>query len=221
MSKTRQNLWMYADGDRQREAANSLAVFGIDVFKRAKIISEMAYLQEYLDSRKKGTASPENPRIVEYVLEYLIDCIKVLIFFENYMKAELIRKNYCVHQIDRQIKEFKDWADKQKREPISLDEIESIESFEVNLVDNTIYHRAIKETTIGMSVLIDKQAYTEHYKFDQGVLDIVRELNKIRNQLHFRDTIEMTLSQGLIDKFKKLDDFVNILFANGRALLDP
>ncbi len=214
----RPNFWMYSDTPQQREAANSLTVFGADVFKRAKIINEMAYLQEYIDGRKKGTASPQDPKIVEYVLEYLIDCIKVLIFFENYMKAELILADYCVHQIDWKASGFKELAGKQKDKPIKLSEIAEIEPFEVNLLNNTIFHRAIKDTTIGMYVLTNNQAYTKHYKFDQEVLEIVRELTKVRNQLHFRDTVEMVLSQKTIDRFKKLDDFVMELFNNGSEI---
>ena len=110
------NLWLYSTQKEQQSAAASLIIFGAEVFNKAKLVRDIEQLKAIriqLD-RNDINALPAPPQeIMEFSFDYLIDCVKILIFFENYMKAELIAKGYCVHVINKDHSKFKDLAKEQ------------------------------------------------------------------------------------------------------------
>lgn len=209
-----ENLFAYyADSNRQREVAAMLTTLGAQIFKSALIIKEIETIQKINADLDSGALKVADSGIERFVFEHLVDSIRVLVFFENYMKAELIVNDFCVHIIDTGIKEFNELASFQKERPIKLREIQNIEPFEINKNNQTIYHRAIKRTTLPFSIITRKD-YTPFYKFDNSVLEFIKELALYRNKLHLNHTLNFSLSQERIEKFKALDKFVNCLFAN-------
>ena len=205
------NLWIYANNQEQQAAAASLVVFGAEVFHKAKLIKDLPLLNTLrleLDKYKSGPA-PLPKEIVEFSLEYLIDCVRILVFFENYMKAELIVRNFCVHSINKDYAQFKDLAKQQFKKPIDLKEIETIQPFEVNQSKKLITHPAVKETTIGFNTLVGSSAYLQHYQLSEKLVGHIKEINLYRNKLHLHRTIEFKLSEEFITKIQSLVDFVN------------
>ena len=147
-----------------------------------------------------------------------MDCVRILIFFENYLKGELIAKGFCVHQINKDVAGFEDLAKQQRERPISIPEIEAVESFSRNDAEEKMTHRAIKETTIGMRELLGFE-YIKHCAASDEVLRDVFVLNATRNRLHFMDTIKFQLFKELSDKVRRIDEFVDstmkrIIFPN-------
>lgn len=64
--------------------------------------------------------------IMEFSFKYLIDFVRILIFFENYMKAELIVKGFTIHLIKKEDLNFKSLAKEQISKPITVKEIAAI-----------------------------------------------------------------------------------------------
>ncbi len=170
------NLWIYSTQETISQTAASLIVFGAGIFHKAKIIKDLDLLEEIAKGLDNQSSPPNINELNEFLFSYLTDSISVLIFFENYMKAELIMKEYCVHQLKKDIPEFKDVAKRQFFEPISIDEINSIEPFEIYAEREEIFHRGIKETTIGMKELIGSQSYLNNYQLSDEILNFVKEL---------------------------------------------
>ena len=202
------NLWIYSKQERNI-IANSLIVFGAEVLKRSQVIKEIDVLRKINVDLNNKRFSHQNSIIKEFMFEYLIDCIRISIFFENYMKAELIIRGFCVHRIKREIEEFRALAEDQYKRPIELKEINDIEPFEINTEQQTIFHKAIKKTTIGIKDLIGSEEYLKNYQFEDKIIEYIKELNINRNNLHFHDSIEFQISDSFIDKIERLNEFVD------------
>lgn len=207
----RPNLWMYSTDEDMRGIAASLMIFGASVFKSAKIVREIDLLNQLCIGRSKGTIAPNDQRISDFFFEYLTDCIKIVIFFENYMKAELIASGYCVHQIKKDYPNFESLAKDQQKRPVLIREIHDIEPFQVDEANKIMLHPAIKENTIGFGDLTNKPAYTSKYRFDETTLNHIKKMNFKRNSLHFHDSIEFELSSILIDEIRNMNSFVDLV----------
>jgi len=203
------NLWLYADKQEQSTTAASLIVFGAEVFKRAKMIKEMKMIKKINTKMAERTKPPCGFDVQEFGHEYLIDCIRFLIFFENYMKAELILKDYCVHVLDPNHSGFKELAKAQFKRPIKLSEIHEIENFTIDKKNKIITHPAILDKTIGIRILIGSSEYSSNYQFDSAMLNIISNFNTYRNSLHFKVSIELSISNDLVSSLDSMNDFVD------------
>lgn len=139
-----------------------------------------------------------------------MDSVRILIFFENYMKAELIVRNFCVHSIDKtntQRADLLSLAKQQDKRPVLLSEVRDIEEFVINDGKKTIHSSALKEMTIGMNVLL-KPKYLEHYAFDDDILRTLKELLIQRNKLHFHSSAKFMISTGFIEDIERIHSFI-------------
>lgn len=200
------NLWIYTSEEVRRVSA-SMILLGADVLRSAKIIKELDHLKLICRGLDNKTISPQYFKINEFIFEYLIDCIKILIFFENYMKAELISKGFCVHKIKKEVKNFEETAKRQFKEPITIKEINEIHPFEHDNTRELILHNALKETTLGFNELIRTPSYLSQYQFDNNILNFIKELNIQRNKLHFHDNIHFSISHEFIMKLENVKEF--------------
>lgn len=208
------NLWIYSTEETINKTAASLIVFGTEVFYRAKIVKDLDLLERMTKGLDNQSIPPNHEELHEFFFSYLTDTIKILIFFENYMKAELMIRGYCVHRIKKDIQEFKEIAKRQFKEPILMKDINSIEPFEVNSEKEEIFHRGIKETTIGMKELTGSESYLSNYQLSGEILSFIKELTIFRNKLHFHDSINFATSMEKINKIKIVKDFVNETIQN-------
>ena len=75
------NYWMYFDESTRQRTAAELVSFGLEILKSSKLIKEL----EQLKSLKVQVDSGDNDinKLSEFAFSYLIDCIRISIFFEN------------------------------------------------------------------------------------------------------------------------------------------
>jgi len=205
----RPNLWMYSSEREQRTIAASLLVFGTEVFSQSKIIKDLDLLEKIIIDLDEGKNPSQQFQINEFIFSHLLDCISILIFFENYMKSQLIIKGYCVHRINKDIPIFKQISKLQYKEPISLSAINNISAFEVNEEQKEIYHFALKNQTIGIKELISSNKYLTNYNIEPEILKLIKELVIFRNSLHFHNSIEFSMSSEKIKLYKQLKIFVH------------
>jgi len=207
MSKT--NLWMYASPEEMRSNAGSLIVFGAEVFHRAKIISQLEklkYIKRKLDEHTMSGSPP--PEIMEFSFEYLVDCIRILIFFENYMKAELVARGFVIHLVNKQFSGFEKLAKEQMERPILIKEVVNIQTFQIDKANKIITHPALKNNTLSFQVLIGTKPYLDIYNFPECILDTIKEMTVYRNQLHLHHGVEFRLTDGFLENLQSMKDFV-------------
>lgn len=205
------NLWLYADGKQQYHAAYSLIVFGAENLKRANLIKGLDKLETNSKLIQLGLEYNRVAFVQEFMWDYLIDCIRILMFFEGYMKAELIKADCCVHNIgyDGVCLPFKNLSKEQKSRPIKLKEIDNIESFECDMSKEIITHRCIKVTTLSVNVLLSL-GYRSFYQLDNFIVEDIKYFNEIRNGLHFNVNTEIQLGPNLVERLKRINDFVDL-----------
>jgi hypothetical protein len=191
-----------------QETSASLIAFGAGVFKQAKVINQLDLLKHLTNGLDSGRIHPIDPSVIEFGFEQLIDSIKIIIFFENYMKAELIARGFCIHLINKDVAGFTHLVKEQFKRPVLVREMHDILPFEVDETAKTIFHDALKENTLSFKVLVGLN-YVKYYRFDQGILDFIIDLNKKRNHLHLYKDISFELSQELISKIEIVNDFVD------------
>ncbi len=214
------NLWIYSSEEKINETAISLILFGAKIFNDTKIIKELDLLESLNDRLDNETLELPNDELHEFMFEWLVDCVKILIFFENYMKAELMANGFCVHKLNNEIPEFKKLAKKQGREPIPISLINSIEPFEVYIETEQVFHRAIKEITIGINEMVSSDNYFKYYKFSIDDLSFLKEIIRYRNKLHFNDSISFAISSEKIKRIKSIKLFVENLIENVLQIRD-
>ncbi|MCG9910495.1 MAG: hypothetical protein MH137_04260 [Flavobacteriales bacterium] len=200
------NFFIYSENKFSYTAA-SLIAFGYDVYRNSKIIKDFGKLKKITHDLNISPHSTDSHKLIqEFMFEYLIDSIRILIFFENYMKARLIYKGFIVHLIKDE-DPFKKLRKKQFKEPVLYGEIQVIEPF---IMESGEFHTnsCLSDKTLGMSILL-KSGYTMHYNIDFNLLKFIGELNKYRNRLHFSDKYELTLNQEFLKNLSELIVFVN------------
>ncbi len=205
------NLWMYSTGVEMRKTARALIIFGAEVFYGAKLINDFDRLKainEQLQTPNPGVQPiPPPEEIVAFSFEYLVDCVRILIFFENYMKGQLVARGFVVQLINRQFPNFSDVAKDQKIRPVHIDEIQNLHPFEVNQAQNFITHPAMLSNTLGFSILIGTSEYLKYYNFSPRIIETIKELNAYRNQLHFHNEIQFQVSDEYIARIQELKNF--------------
>lgn len=206
---TENYLHIYADNPTQRRTGASLIAFGLEILYRAKCIREINELKSIFEKLNRKEIYPNDNRIIDFMQEYLIDCIRILIFFENCMKAELLVNDYCIHVINKNANGFENLAKAQSKRPIKLEEINNIEKFLIEDQSDRINHVALQEKTIELSKLLGSTEYTSKYTFDKSILMIVKELNKYRNRLHLNYSIDYHLSRKTIDDLEEIVQFAD------------
>lgn len=206
---TENYLQIYADNPTQRRTGANLIAFGLEILYSAKCIRRINELKSILEKLNRQEIYPNNNRVIDFMQEYLIDCIRILIFFENYMKAELLVNDYCIHVINKNENGFENLAKEQSKRPIKLEEINNIKKFLIEDRSDRINHVALQEKTIELSKLLGSTEYTSKYNFDKSILVIVKELNKYRNRLHLNYSIDYQLSRKTINDLEKIVQFAD------------
>lgn len=193
-------LNIYADPNTRFVAFKELIVFGFEVLKPSFLIQEIKGLKEEKKAMDQNLQLGLNSRLQRFIFEYLVDTVRIMIFYENYMKAELIKADFCVHKIDRNNPAFKSLANQQTKRPVLLKEISAIIPFEVIHLngENTITHPAILPSTIDLNVLLMKEKYSKWFRLDKDLINWLKKIRDERNKIHLINFFEFSLSDELI-----------------------
>lgn len=181
----------------------------IRYFKKAYVITNISLFVKQWNELKKGI----EPLSIDFNFseENLIDKIKIVLCFENYLKGIMVKKGYLIHFIDSKIaqKKFKSIGNISER-PIRLSEYKRIENLVTDEKSDLKTLRGLKEQTIGLNTLLNNQSYINIHKTPQHIIDIVKKMNLERNFLHLRITDGSTCSDEYISNLVILIRFVNL-----------
>lgn len=195
----------YQDKSHLNFLAASLFVFGMERFKAAKIIEGLPHLEATYRHYKSGIISLQSAAktFTPFMWDWLIDEIRICLFFENYMKGELLFQGYVIHQ-------FKDSSNdtcsrigqlikKQQKQPIPTSE----------LLTHEVRAGELNRKTITMELML-RPSYQKLIRLPSDVLLIVKRMNENRNKLHFASEASGELGEPLIRDLKLLDAFVDL-----------
>ena len=191
----------YKDAHYRAFLGTGLLAFGAHEFKDAMIIRQLEQLELAYTRKQEGAISKDDfsQLIQPFIWAKLTDDIKIITFFENYMKAHLLFKGAIIHKF-----KFKD-RDKQKA--FEKEQNKAPLGFEV-IDGNDVKDENFKGSTIEMRLMLGK-GYQRVIKLPQDVLTIVKRINKERNRLHFYNATSFTLSKKVIKEFRTLNDFAD------------
>lgn len=170
--------FIYLGEARIRAAISGLAVFGIQVYEHSYKIKHFEKFKEVSLKVAHGSASAEE--MEPFLMEHLVDQVRTIICFENILKSIVLNNKCLIHVIDKNI--FPDLHAKQRKEPVFAGDI--INSENRYEKDDKFFFRGLLRQTITIKSLLYESKYLELINYPPDVLQILREINDERNQLH-------------------------------------
>ena len=141
-----------------------------------------------------------------FLMDWLIDEIRICLFFENFMKAELLDKRFVIHYVHdpTQVKRSKAaiLRKEQKDRPI----------LSSRLVADGLTNSELQSKTLTMDLMF-RTKYQVVIGIPADVPVVVRRMNENRNKLHFTSEVGGELSSKLVNDLKLLDAYVNLQLA--------
>lgn len=186
----------YASASYREELAQDLIVFAKRVFEKAAIVRAIPAL--YAMHAQDNVAQEFQNLCDELVYEAAIDDVRITMCMENMMKAELIRGGYIVHFI----------APHGRWKMMGFDPAESPVSFNA-LLQAEFEPKNIKNKTIGMNIMLEKQDYIAAIGLPSDILPFVVDLNTRRNHLHLHQTAQQNFGKAFLDLLSKVKDYVD------------
>ncbi len=202
---------IYQNQESQERTYFGLLSTSINYFQKAYVISNFLTLERLI---RESRINMGDPNIMDglrvFHEENLIDRVKIIMCFENYLKGVLIGKGYLVHLIDKSIapKKFKELGSIYVK-PIRVSEyIRTEQAVYKNSLGNNTY-RALKKNTIGISALLSESSYQNIHKTPTQIINIIKRFNFVRNTIHFRWIGASNFDDKYIADLNGLIRFVN------------
>jgi len=152
--------------------------------------------------------------IEKFAEEDLIDCVKIIMCFENFLKGLLIKKGYIVHEID-----LKGFNGKFRQlgninsSPVKISDYTKIEDYVEEPESNFNVLRGLKLKTLQINAILKNPAYQRIIDLPIDVTNAVKNYNERRNILHLK------LLKGTYFHSNKLKDLETIIrFVNNKLI---
>jgi len=149
---------------------------------------------------------------LEFGIHNLMDNLKMIICFENFMKGVLLSNLYVVHNLNKE--KFPELYKEQRKRPITIYEVLEKNPWENDnriITDELNLKKVIKgitSNTLNLSTLL-KPKYLEVININPIITEIIRKMNNDRNRLHFYSSESITFSSNSYYDFRVLIDFLN------------
>lgn len=197
---------MYWSGKNTALTAVYLIRYGWMQFMRARLVEEVELLKSINAQGKR----PEHEKAIkELVMDGVVDAVRICICFENFMKAKLLADGFIIHELDQNAEELKELARKQRKEPISLRNIEEVCGGWQRTPDGSGCLKGVRRQTLKLSCML-KPDYQKQIRLP---LDVARSVDKFaakRNELH------LYLSDGLSTSTEAIASLEGMIaFAHG------
>ena len=194
------NIFTYYHIKNCMISAVNLWYNGYRLFETAKVIKDF---EIFKNLNYTETTPPDLNIIQPFILEGLMDDIRIITCMENYMKGELLLEGCVIHIINKNAKLKKE----QYKRPIKISEVFTKKSYERGNFDNK-ENSETKNKTLGFSTLLLPE-YQEIIKLPKNILQIIVKMNEQRNKLHFIHKTQFTYSKSLVAELEELRKFVN------------
>ena len=129
----------------------------------------------------------EDETVLKFILNHLIENVRITAFFENFLKAFLLLNNKVVHLVNS---DLEDLNKRQKKSPIDISEIKD-------------YATDLTEKTIGIPYL-KKQKYCKEVNLEYNLMKSLFSIFNYRNNIHFHIGETLNDPKGFIDLYEKV-----------------
>ena len=183
----------------------NLRVFSIEIYRRSFFIKNFYEIENYLEDIAKGRIeyNKDNELINDCIFHKITDYVHLIIFFENYIKSELLLKNICIHKII--LSKNKKLFNKQKNEPIFIDEI--LQNEKPKFINNKYYLESISQKTLSISEILNER-YLKYLNINPEIISFIKRIVKERNELHLITDLELNISSKDILVYKMIEEFI-------------
>ena len=195
--------WYVNIDDKGRTVLNLIRV-GADVFRKAKLIQELDEFAHACALVNSGRDNDYQTRMLPFVDEYLVDSVRVCLFFENYMKARLIERRRIVHEVKDTLPDLRK---AQKKRPISFDELVSVAPF-TDAGGMNVIHTGLKQMTVGAKTLFEQKDYRDMIDIPAHFYPTLMTMTKDRNRLRFMNYRELGHNEKFIKALGEMKTFV-------------
>lgn len=186
---------VYAATNSRMAVAATITFNSIHVFKKAITITRADELKSII-AEPLGQGRKE--KMAEFMFERIVDDLRFIVCFENFIKSTLITQKYLVHQVkDEQLKS------QQRKRPILIEEVLTQEAF---LLENK-NDFPLTEKTIQFSDLLTR-GYREASGLPVPIYNLLRKINQRRNENHFLFFMELTPKE-VLEEAATLNKFVD------------
>lgn len=191
----------YKNQSKRDFSSFSLIVQALGIFKKIYIVENLfAVYKNYI----QRFPYEETKRIFDNIF---FDKIMVVICMENIFKALLIKKGYLVHMVNKRY--IKDKKLDPLRNPVKVSVLKKIIK---PIYDTTSYgywdYRELKEQTIGFSNILNK--YSDILNIDMNLINVLKQYNKDRNNLHFYIGQSCYFSSNLGNEISEICKYIDI-----------
>ncbi|MBK9760382.1 MAG: hypothetical protein IPO90_10540 [Flavobacteriales bacterium] len=181
-------ITVYQDKAYLNYLAGALVYFSAERFKGANIIKklgELEAIQRHI-AQKIVTLHSGGQAIIPFLMDWLIDEIRICLFFENLMKAELLDKGFLIHYVN-------DPTQKSSKAAILRKEQKDRPIPSSRLVTDGFTNAELQSKTLTMDLMF-RPKYQAVIGIPSDVLVVVRRMNENRNKLHFTSEVGGELS---------------------------
>ncbi len=206
------NTFAYFHTNNQKIAAINLLFNGYKILQGATIVKGFDIYKNVSFTDKQH---PDYNILSPFINDSLMDDIRIITCFENYMKAILILKNYVVHRISSIDKRLRT---AQQERPILISELfipTDFSNFDITR------HSQWKTNfqTLNFSWML-KAKYQSVIELPQKMLELIKEINEERNKLHFISVDEFHFGKPTIERYESVIDFAQNVIKNSILDLD-
>ena len=184
---------------------------GLKYLKKAYVIKNFIELKEQWSKFKALGNSEYGIDIIDikFLEEHLIDHIKIMICFENFLKGLLIKKGYIVHKLNKSVDNKFNILVSNLKQPLRIGEYKRVEREFYDPVSKNKTLRALKSQTLALGTLLSKQQYLDIFKIPNDIITVIDDFKRERNTLHLRQFSASGISDKYVSSLEKLINFVN------------
>jgi len=203
---------IYDAAEIQMHCSLELLHFGKYHFNSSYIIENLKSLNVICEN-SNPTNPPKREEIEKFVINSLMDSIKISICFENFGKSILLAKGYLIHIVNKDI--CPELSRKQKKEPIYISELINFlqnRKKDKSLPNSVVMNKVLLDQTINYGLMLKKESYFSKCLLPKDQIELLKQIHNSRNQLHLANSINFKLRNTSFQEYNALKNFVNNKF---------
>jgi hypothetical protein len=190
--------------------ARGLLTFGMTNFSNCFVVKNIGTIQDVIMKNRKLKYEEALP----FVMNKLVDSIRIISCFENYMKAHLLINDFVIHSIivdknHKDVNRYRALKKQQDIRPVKFSELLALSLWiksDIHLMESTL--PGISKYTLSFSKLLSDR-YQEEIKLPKEVLRILVDINENRNDVHLYYGGRVDLDGKTYGDLKQLSYFID------------
>ena len=199
----------YRGATIRKVVALNMIVNGYGIFRSASVIKELDNIEKALEQVHVDPSRYFLGDAVTALDPPILDATKILLCFENFLKAELLLRGIVIHKIESNgvPSDVLSMSKDQKKRPITLVEYKKGEG--ISRKKNFLELKHLRNGTLGIYTLINVDEYRKRFKLPRKLFDALERIRIKRNSLHFLTFESFVFNRGIIAEYKLINSYVN------------